>query len=103
MSNVKATIMTAAAAALLFTGSALAATAFAAPVTGEAPYFEGVVATDQFTGQLQRSDVEAQAAAQRPASGEFIARAQVQSAASTLTRVQFEQSIDAMPAAGEVA
>lgn len=98
MSNFKNTIATAAAAVLLFSGSAFAATAFAAPAAGQAPYFGGVIAS---SSTLQRSDVEAQAAVNLPAAGEFSEQAASSHTASDLTRAAVESSIDVMPAAGE--
>lgn len=101
MSNIKSTMNIAAAAVLLFAGSAFAAaTAFAAPAAGNAPYFDGVTAT---ASQLQRADVEAQAAAHLPAAGQFSARALGTQGVSDLTRAEVESNIDVMPAAGEAA
>lgn len=98
MTNFKNIIATASAAVLMFSGSAFAATAFAAPAAGQAPYFSGVVST---SSPLQRADVEAQAAAKLPAAGEFSEQAASSHAASDLSRTAVESSIDVMPAAGE--
>lgn len=99
MSNFKNLIATAAAATIVFTGSAFAATVFAAPSAGNAPYFNDTT----FSSQLQRGEVEAKAAAHQPASGEFSANAASAPKASTLTRAEVESRIAHMPAAGEAA
>lgn len=100
MSNIKTSLLTAAAAALFLTGSAWAATAYAAPAAGNAPYLDGVAAA---SSTLQRGDVEAQAAAHLPVAGEFSGQASTSQAASTLTRAEVERAVHAMPAAGESA
>lgn len=99
MSNLKNIVTTTAAAALLFSGSAFAATAFAAPAAGEAPFFDDTAVSSQ----LQRGDVETQAAANLPAAGEFSAHAADAHATSGLTRAEVEASISRMPAAGNAA
>lgn len=70
----------AAAAALLFSGGALAAM----PSAGMQPYFNDAPAT---TSQLQRANVRAAAVQDQPAAGQF-ADEGLQGAASTLTRAQ---------------
>lgn len=97
MSTFKNTITTTAAAVLLFSGSAFAATAFAAPAAGNAPYFDDAAVTSQ----LQRGAVEAQAAANLPAAGESSAHALSTRAASDLTRAEVESDVVVMPDAGE--
>lgn len=100
MSNIKTSLFTTAAATLFLVGSAWATTALAGPAAGNAPYFDGAVAS---SSTLQRSDVEAQAAAHLPAAGEFSGQANASQAPSTLTRAQVEATVDRMPAAGESA
>lgn len=100
MTNFKNLLATAATATLLLSGTSFAATAFAAPAAGNAPYFDGAAST---SSQLQRSAVEAEAAASLPAAGEFSAHAANTRAASDLTRAEVAGSIDSMPAAGEAA
>jgi len=96
MTRFKTTTLTAATAALLFTGSAFASTTLAAPAAGNAPYFDSAVVS----GQLQRGAVEAQAAAHHPAAGESSMRAQGQPADSAVASGQLQRSaVEAQAAA----
>lgn len=99
MSTTSNILATAAAAVLLFSGSAFAMSAFAAPVAGNAPYFDSVATTSQ----LQRSAVEAQALAHPPATGEFSAWRGNALPDPDLTRADVESGIHALPRAGESA
>lgn len=96
MSNIKTRTIITAAAATLFAASAFASTAFAAPAAGNAPYFDDAMVSSQ----LQRSEVEAQAAANMPAAGEFSAHADGANAGSTLSRAEVQANIGSMPLAG---
>ena len=75
----------AAVAACLLSGGALAATL--SPAAGEAPYFNRPTVV---TSQLQRQAVEAQAAAHPPAAGEW--SAQDPAPAQSLSRAQVVQA-----------
>lgn len=90
-------LATAAAAALLLSGNALAASL--QPATGEAPYFNQPAAT---SSTVQRADIEAAAAAHRPNAGmaPFFAHA---GHASTLSRATVQrEAAAALPATGEM-
>lgn len=97
MSNVKTSFQIAAGAVLLLAGSAFAATVNTTPVSGEGPY----IAFDASSSQLQRAEVEAQAAAHLPVAGQFAEKGRTTTRSSQLTRAQVEAAIVHMPAAGD--
>ncbi|MCK9516939.1 MAG: hypothetical protein WCZ18_06655 [Ottowia sp.] len=89
------TIIASAAAALLISGTAMAASL--QPSAGEAPFFDGQAAS---SSTLTRAAVEAEAAAQRPAAGEMSAVA-VRPAIAAPARIHAVQTGD-MPVSGNV-